>query len=299
MKKGFTLIELLAVIVILAIIALIATPIILNIINNAKSESNERTKELYLDAVKDAIARKNLTEEFNPKTCTVNEDGNLTCDVGELIVEVNGIKPISGDIMLERGKIIASTLVFSDKAENSVTKICSLKNDENGDGIASVGDLVQCGTEKFYVVPNKETTSEDKISLLSELGINTDAEQVMKQSSSPIYEVYGEEEKIKNYLSMYDTYLKSIGIKDVEVTLISMNQLNEIGCEIPTSDSPSMSAPGTEIYGSCKNVSSYVTSMNYMLDTFDRAVEGNFIMRNGEQEWSYLRPLIIINKSEL
>ncbi len=35
-KKGFTLIELLAVIVILAVIALIATPLIMNVINDAK-----------------------------------------------------------------------------------------------------------------------------------------------------------------------------------------------------------------------------------------------------------------------
>ena len=35
-KNGFTLIELLAVIIVLAIIALIATPIIFNVIENAK-----------------------------------------------------------------------------------------------------------------------------------------------------------------------------------------------------------------------------------------------------------------------
>ena len=35
-KKGFTLIELLAVIVILAIIMLIATPIILNVVEDAR-----------------------------------------------------------------------------------------------------------------------------------------------------------------------------------------------------------------------------------------------------------------------
>ena len=38
-KKGFTLIELLAVIVILAVIALIATPLIMNVINDAKKSA--------------------------------------------------------------------------------------------------------------------------------------------------------------------------------------------------------------------------------------------------------------------
>ena len=40
---GFTLIELLAVIVILAVIALIATPLIMNVIDQAKEESTKRT----------------------------------------------------------------------------------------------------------------------------------------------------------------------------------------------------------------------------------------------------------------
>ena len=44
--KGFTLIELLAVIVILAIVSLIATPIILNIIHDARTSSTKRTAEL-------------------------------------------------------------------------------------------------------------------------------------------------------------------------------------------------------------------------------------------------------------
>ena len=55
-NKGFTLIELLAVIVILAIIALIATPIILNIIDDARGSSKERSVEMYARAVKNAVA---------------------------------------------------------------------------------------------------------------------------------------------------------------------------------------------------------------------------------------------------
>ena len=81
-NKGFTLIELLAVIVILAIIALIATPIVLNIINNAKKESNERSVELYASAVKNAIAKYQLTHDNAPTNTSelvIEYDGEVSC----------------------------------------------------------------------------------------------------------------------------------------------------------------------------------------------------------------------------
>ena len=53
-KKGFTLIELLAVIVILAIIALIATPIVMNVIDNAQKGADARSVEGYMKAVEAA-----------------------------------------------------------------------------------------------------------------------------------------------------------------------------------------------------------------------------------------------------
>ncbi len=54
-NKGFTLIELLAVIVILAIIALIATPIILGIINDSRTQAKKRSAELAYTGVEYAI----------------------------------------------------------------------------------------------------------------------------------------------------------------------------------------------------------------------------------------------------
>ena len=54
-NKGFTLIELLAVIVILAIIALIATPIILGIINDSRTQARKRSAELAYTGVEYAI----------------------------------------------------------------------------------------------------------------------------------------------------------------------------------------------------------------------------------------------------
>ena len=117
MKKGFTLIELLAVIVILAIIALIATPMILNIINDSKNESEKVSKELYLDAVIQAIAKENLNNEFNPSICTIESDGNLLCiqnsKIENLKVEVNGIRPCGGAIALNSLEVTNETVEFT------------------------------------------------------------------------------------------------------------------------------------------------------------------------------------------
>ena len=51
-NKGFTLIELLAVIVILAIIALIATPVILGIIEDARTSARKESAKLVLSSAK-------------------------------------------------------------------------------------------------------------------------------------------------------------------------------------------------------------------------------------------------------
>ena len=87
--SGFTLIELLAVIVILAIISLIAVPIVVNIINDSKKESLQRSVDLYIDAAKQAITKYQMTHpEFNPSTCEIQSNGNLVCGETEIEVEV-------------------------------------------------------------------------------------------------------------------------------------------------------------------------------------------------------------------
>ena len=127
MKKGFTLIELLAVIVILAIIALIATPIVLNIINDAKESSLVRSAEFYLNGVEISVSTAKLNNKnVKEGTYSIMEDGNIcleeydvntrTCkdndttpDNNELIVEVKGEKPNSGKISVNaEGKVALS-----------------------------------------------------------------------------------------------------------------------------------------------------------------------------------------------
>ena len=113
MKKGFTLIELLAVIVILAIIALIAVPIVVNIINDSKKESLQRSIDLYMDHVQKIITKEQMSHSrFNPKICEIEETGNLICNGEKLKIEMKGTKPNAGIIKIDNGKIIYGGVVL-------------------------------------------------------------------------------------------------------------------------------------------------------------------------------------------
>ena len=62
-NEAFTLIELLAVVIILAIVALIATPIILNVINDAKQSANLSSVQLIVNDAHNYYAQSLLDEE--------------------------------------------------------------------------------------------------------------------------------------------------------------------------------------------------------------------------------------------
>ena len=125
MKKGFTLIELLAVIVILAIIALIATPIVLNIINDAKESTLLRSANFYIDSVEYSIAKRVLNgKSIGDGTYNIMQDGNIcletlvdnTCTGDILKVEVDGEKPKGDKITIKDGQIVSHVIKFGDSS---------------------------------------------------------------------------------------------------------------------------------------------------------------------------------------
>lgn len=153
-KNAFTLIELLAVIVILAIIALIATPIILGIINDAKEQSTKRSAELYIDAVEQAIVRKNLDGEYNPEECIIEDgkvtcegkfnpkyceiiDGQLNCDGVPLEVEIDGEVPEDGTIVFQNGKAINGTKLTFKEYETNIN--------DKGEIVLSKSKIIEVG----------------------------------------------------------------------------------------------------------------------------------------------------------
>jgi prepilin-type N-terminal cleavage/methylation domain-containing protein len=124
-NKGFTLIELLAVIVILALIALIATPIILNIIKDAKRSAAKDSAYGYIDVVeKYIVLAKTQTGDYKLELVPT-EDKELTCETKEecikdtgLIGEVNktikGTKPSKIKLIIKGSEVSTGTEITVD-----------------------------------------------------------------------------------------------------------------------------------------------------------------------------------------
>ncbi len=87
-KKGFTLIELLAVIVILAVIALIATPLIMNVINDARKNS---FKDSAYGIIK-AVEFRAMKEMQDPE----GKNPPYKVDVTGTAIDYSGDKPTNG-----------------------------------------------------------------------------------------------------------------------------------------------------------------------------------------------------------
>ena len=90
-NKGFTLVELLAVIVILALIALIATPIILNVISDAKKEAAKDSAYGYIEAIENAIIMNDFEEDDN--FLSSNASGCYKLKELDNKVNIKGTKP--------------------------------------------------------------------------------------------------------------------------------------------------------------------------------------------------------------
>ena len=164
-NKGFTLVELLAVIVILALIALIATPIILNVINDAKKQAAKDSAYGYMDAVEKYI----VSSELEDKSI---QDGRYSVEELNKKISVKGSTPDNGNIEIKNSSVksydigIDGYVVRNGKVEKvSTTK--SFKNGtavyynpETGNKCSKEASKSTTGTKsgcmKWYVFNDKE-----------------------------------------------------------------------------------------------------------------------------------------------
>ena len=126
--KGFTLIELLGVIIILAIVAIVATPIIIDLVEDARNKTNEETVYGIINAGKYYYAESMLddTKKYNVE----NKQ-----DIYDLIV-LNGEKPKEGKLYVNNSGQVAMSVIIGNKCyvKNFTTELQELdKEDSNCD----------------------------------------------------------------------------------------------------------------------------------------------------------------------
>ena len=334
-NKGFTLIELLAVIVILAIIALIAVPIILNIIEDSRNESNERSIELYGTAVKNAAARYqlnnnniDLTGTYEPTDATGKTIRNTVNGV-ELTVEYDGSQVScetieiyeDGDISLADCKVSGKSVdnTYGD-TEEEIEKVCTYvdSEDDTGDQIGTIdlSDIVTCGTESFYVMKNEN----QKITMLSKYQLNVgyyaDAESPSGiQNMNGGYQyflgydgsywwnstekypayIYNEKSQVYQYVSEYERILK----EEIKIKSARATLISyEQLLDLNCSESES----------SCSNAPSWVYSTSYWTGSASDSIHVWGVSSNGKISSNYvgsegipsrIRPVVTISVDEL
>ena len=129
MKKGFTLIELLAVIIILAIIALIATPIILNVVEDARISAGKSEAQMIYSGINNYCASSMMEEQLNGKV-DICADGVTTEEVSQM---VNLGNAIVNKVTYSNGKVTELEV----ESNNHTFKLC-------GDGSFAMDDE-ECG----------------------------------------------------------------------------------------------------------------------------------------------------------
>ena len=84
-KTGFTLIELLAVIIILAIVALIATPIILDVVDDARKSAGLSESNMILSGINNYCATEEIKIQMNSDYKQICKSGMLKNDVEKMV----------------------------------------------------------------------------------------------------------------------------------------------------------------------------------------------------------------------
>lgn len=280
-RNGFTLIELLAIIVILAIIAFITTPLILNIIEKTRIGAVKSSAFGYIDSVEKQVA----INELDSNKSNIN-DGVYTVEAltNEYKLTVKGQSPSEGWVSIHKGLIIGYSLKIGDyivsydvsiSQEHVVEKdgelaippsppiegkiSWSLTTDENGNGIADMGDLICASTECFYVISNDG----ENIKMLARYNLNVGDNKVIEdkegyQSLKACGSLPGESDPfkgaiefsntsgwadyaeidiqmydggIKTAINAYKEILESMELQVKNIDLITKYELNMLGCD--------------------------------------------------------------------
>lgn len=111
MKKGFTLIELLAVIIILAIVALIATPIILDVVEDARKSAAKSETSMILSGIQSYCATEDMKVQMGSVQASAAKcTGKSSITAADVATMVNLGNAEVTDVTVSDGKYTFSVL---------------------------------------------------------------------------------------------------------------------------------------------------------------------------------------------
>ena len=206
MKKGFTLIELLAVIIILAIIALIATPIILNVVEDARISAGKSEAQMIYSGINNYCASSMMEEQLNGKV-DICADGVTKEEVSQM---VNLGNAIVNKVTYNNGKVTELEV----ESNNHTFKLC-------GDG-SFVMDEEECGVTP----PDVAITTGPLIDILMQQYDETnETGLVQDETNSNIYYYTGTNEEVSNNYLWYGGHHWRVVEIDTEAnTLLLISQ---------------------------------------------------------------------------
>lgn len=265
MKKcGFTLIELMGVIIIIAAITFLVLP---NITNSLKS-NEKKTNDLTLNLIENAAK---LHIEDNKEYYKKIDDNKYCIKISKLVKKdylEDKVEYNNQDITNTKSVQVTYNQGFSFELVDNEDCIgdsigCTVVS---GDG-TNIGDEIECANENFYVINNNNGV----ISMLSKYNLNVgdniyENDLVGIQSSKAkgfitsdnnystvpfsttnywydentsslkdIYQdkfIYDSNSNLYPYIKNYETYLRERGVSSCNATLITLEQLEILGCDV-------------------------------------------------------------------
>ena len=267
MKKGFTLIELLAVIIILAIVALIATPIVLDVVNDAKDSAAKSEASMIVSGVNNYCAAAEMKEQLTGET-NICEDGVTPEEVKTMVdlgnEKVNEIEYANGKVSKLEVESNGRTVKYNGSTYTIDGEVVDTPDEPVTPpaptyAAYSVGDEVTLSNNTTWVVVKDTTANESEIKIMATSNVkanlttetgtsmftSTQSEYVMAYDSSGNNSNIWANSALKAYL---DTTVKTKLEDDLnttisDITIWGAEELTALGCTVEGIDTDGYSEP--------------------------------------------------------